>query len=560
MTEERINILNKYVLAVLTILIVIMLGILIFNGNHEGTSFSFETKDASNNEMTGWKYEDKDINLPYLLAGSHMNDTAKISITLPEDLPDNYSIMYFSSYFRSRVYVDGVLIGEYGAGMEDRFETEVGNVRLIYELPEDSGGKQLDIEFDIVYHAKVVIPRIYCNTKDGLMLVTVIDNFGDILFCTIFGFVTITLIITGVVRYCRFKDKNRFYLFISFAAFVFIVALWVYSNSDFPQFYSDNNVLIAMLRHVLLICIGIPYLNVCKAFLHNGQRLLSVLKLANILLAILIILAYMSGIAALPDTLVFTHAIDLIIGLTTMILAIMEWKDYKESRALLHGLACFIIAVIIGLYLFYLYPTEKYSMFATCTGLVMFILSLFILILWQELKYHEEHMAMEIYKTMAYNDKLTGCGNRAALERLMDGFEDNERVTFIMADVNRLKRVNDSFGHDAGDGLILGAAQCMQGAVEDLKLSEYAEVFRLGGDEFVIIIRGKSFIVGNYYEALANRIDEYNKEAKHHISIARGYAETSWSRERSNFSELYRTADMMMYADKELAHIRESAE
>jgi diguanylate cyclase (GGDEF)-like protein len=62
----------------------------------------------------------------------------------------------------------------------------------------------------------------------------------------------------------------------------------------------------------------------------------------------------------------------------------------------------------------------------------------------------------------------------------------DQPVTVLMADVDSLKNVNDSFGHDAGDELIRAAASVLR-----LAAPEGAIVARLGGDEFGILVTGR---------------------------------------------------------------------
>lgn len=87
-------------------------------------------------------------------------------------------------------------------------------------------------------------------------------------------------------------------------------------------------------------------------------------------------------------------------------------------------------------------------------------------------------------------DALTGLVNRVGLEvdlpmRLAAAGERGEAVVVIYADLDRFKSVNDSYGHAAGDAVIVEAADRLQRSVRSSDL-----VVRLGGDEFVIVLDG----------------------------------------------------------------------
>ncbi|WP_070011223.1 GGDEF domain-containing protein, partial [Streptomyces abyssalis] len=99
---------------------------------------------------------------------------------------------------------------------------------------------------------------------------------------------------------------------------------------------------------------------------------------------------------------------------------------------------------------------------------------------------------LEEVRRLAFTDQLTGLANRRAIEgKLDDGLdrhrEDGTVVSLVVCDVNGLKRVNDEFGHAAGDRLLerFGMVLSLSGA----KLPG-ALAARLGGDEFCLLTVG----------------------------------------------------------------------
>lgn len=87
--------------------------------------------------------------------------------------------------------------------------------------------------------------------------------------------------------------------------------------------------------------------------------------------------------------------------------------------------------------------------------------------------------------TLSYNDQLTGLYNRRFFEEELKrlDIEENLPLTIVMADVNGLKLINDSFGHKAGDELLKNIAKIIKkGCRTDDIIS------RISGDEFVIIL------------------------------------------------------------------------
>jgi diguanylate cyclase (GGDEF)-like protein len=91
-------------------------------------------------------------------------------------------------------------------------------------------------------------------------------------------------------------------------------------------------------------------------------------------------------------------------------------------------------------------------------------------------------------ETLAYSDPLTGLANRRLfndeLRHLVAQAErDGPGFTLLLIDLDRFKPINDTHGHDAGDALLVAAADRLRAAVR-----EADRPFRLGGDEFAVLL------------------------------------------------------------------------
>lgn len=148
-------------------------------------------------------------------------------------------------------------------------------------------------------------------------------------------------------------------------------------------------------------------------------------------------------------------------------------------------------------------------------------------------------------KYLTFHDQLTGLANRMYLKEKEDVLADGNMLplSVIMADLNGLKVVNDTFGHHEGDRYIKKAASILSKASrkEDL-------VARVGGDEFIMILPGTE------YSDAMKVIDRIDRECRNtHISgypvdIALGAA--TKRRPSDEFDAVVKEADMRMYEDK----------
>jgi len=93
------------------------------------------------------------------------------------------------------------------------------------------------------------------------------------------------------------------------------------------------------------------------------------------------------------------------------------------------------------------------------------------------------------YITLAYTDALTGLSNRAAwMEQmnLLDREPAEDRRCCIVADCDKFKDINDTYGHQVGDEMLCRMAQ----ALRETFHGDGEWVFRLGGDEFCVLTQG----------------------------------------------------------------------
>ena len=101
-----------------------------------------------------------------------------------------------------------------------------------------------------------------------------------------------------------------------------------------------------------------------------------------------------------------------------------------------------------------------------------------------------ERMYAEEMHQMANYDAITGVLNKhALLKRLQEEFSYAKRaklpLSVLMIDIDFFKKVNDEYGHMAGDYVLSGVAQRIQKAIRDEDI-----LARYGGEEFLVILRG----------------------------------------------------------------------
>ena len=147
---------------------------------------------------------------------------------------------------------------------------------------------------------------------------------------------------------------------------------------------------------------------------------------------------------------------------------------------------------------------------------------------------------------LSFHDKLTGLYNRRYFEEEIKRLDTPRQlpISIIMADINHLKKVNDTYGHRDGDRLIKRSAEILQNSCrkEDI-------LARWGGDEFIIMLTNAGEtetkeVIKRIENAQAGK--KINDEIQ--ISIALGFFIKS--NKSQKIEKIIEKADRNMYENK----------
>ena len=155
---------------------------------------------------------------------------------------------------------------------------------------------------------------------------------------------------------------------------------------------------------------------------------------------------------------------------------------------------------------------------------------------------------------LANQDGLTGVRNKVAynseVKRIEEDIKNGEEVKFavVMVDLNYLKEINDSFGHDAGDISLIRLTSMI---CDTFALSA---VYRVGGDEFVAICRGKDYknidrLVDIFKAKVKESTEIYKVLDPERISAAIGYSLFDPEKDKC-VDDVFKRADKAMYQNK----------
>lgn len=155
-------------------------------------------------------------------------------------------------------------------------------------------------------------------------------------------------------------------------------------------------------------------------------------------------------------------------------------------------------------------------------------------------------------RIMSSHDSLTGLFNRHYLNEyqamvLAAAKRNNRHVGFISMDLNHFKKINDTYGHNVGDLVLVETARVLKGCTRTNEA-----VFRLGGDEFLIIM--PDIEDGTVLQQTRERLIKSFKDDFHLVEypckIAVSIGTSVFPEDGNNIDALLQIADEEMYADK----------
>lgn len=153
-------------------------------------------------------------------------------------------------------------------------------------------------------------------------------------------------------------------------------------------------------------------------------------------------------------------------------------------------------------------------------------------------------------KKHAFFDPLTGLANRLLLvDRFQVALEHSRRnrnqFAVLMVDLNKFKVINDTYGHAAGDAVLIAVAKRLLSAV---RASD--TVARLGGDEFVLIVQSIEDV--DQVRALAQKLmdllsENVTLDSGEVVSLGGSLGFAWYPRDGENLKEILEVADQAMY-------------
>lgn len=416
------------------------------------------------------------------------------------------------------------------------------------DLPADSEGKELTITYTFQGSSSMIYE--ICSPEFAQK-----ETFLNraVTAAIPFTVVAVVVALAGLVIFIMtlrvLNSQTLSNTFWNIGVFALLFAVFLCVRSPYAPYLLGNPLGRHYLTYTMVLLMPIPFISMFYGGTDEKYRKHQIIAVilnfinaaAQTLLALLGVVDYS---ALMPITFLL-----IVYSMISVLCGIYLSKNRNEEAPWIDDTA-FLVAVgaVVDLFLVLIgHPSYSSCLFFSI-GVLLFLIAQFSYFLYAYFGQFRTNVETMLLKEMAYKDMLTGIGNRNAYELYLTDITarpPGDRMYGLIADINDLKRTNDTYGHEMGDTIIVEV-----GDILFKTFGKNGSCFRVGGDEFVAFIRGMSSEQMEQHIAdFKAELEKYNEEHTPRIRVALGYAETEPDDFR-NMKAFLRRIDKMMYEDK----------
>ena len=484
---------------------------------------------------------------------------------LPEDKLISPTIMFITYLSTVDVYVDGKMVYSYGHEYYNKGKIIPKKQHLI---TLDDKDKNESLEIVVVSGengAFESLGPIYFGTRKDLVK-SFLQKHRLVIFIGGF-FIMYACLLLSLALYLSLQKKRALSLLTS-AGLGLIFGTYIYAYEDVFCFISNNDYFFTILEYITLYFIPLSIvLTIYSIQNYKAGIIQRVIEVINFVLPLIFITLHVTNkvhLSRFPIAIHILCIVDILFLFPPLVKRLysefrkeIESTTYTGINAFSYLTFGFISFMVMGFIEIVKYNVQIYGNnpdnFLTrvnylTLGALYFTICLFIYYLLNGIEHVNSQYVKDQLEGLAYTDELTGLMNRAKCMQFTKTLESPYAVVSI--DLDRLKSVNDSYGHLEGDKMIKSFADLLTKAFEGASL-----IGRTGGDEFMVIYEKPSAnVCDKAIRMLEEYMNEFNqKGSKFTLSASMGYAYSS-ELGPTGFNNVFYLADSRMYEMKEKHH------
>ena len=456
------------------------------------------------------------------------------TLTVPDCSTNESCLAFYLVHHYAEVWVGEELVYSLTPGENNYITDSPSSDWVILPLYPSDSGRQISVILTPAYES--VIGRkveFAIGSRYAIVMNQLQADLPQFILSSLCILVGLLLILAQLYMAHRVDKSEQELLFLGI--FTLLVGIWrITDTRSSPILFPQNPMLMGYITISALFLIAAPLLLYTRTRYRDSEKPLLIAALVCCGFSAAALLCQICDWADLREILPLSH-ITLIIALVILVwiclIHIRRGAEQAETQKMV-----FLLAV--G----FLMDITCYYVVGSSSNILFSILALLI--------YSVTRFASSILSSnrKAYTDLNTGLFNRNRWDELMRRpISKSDTIGIIMLDLNHLKYINDTMGHEAGDMLIQHFANILRNTIPASNT-----ICRWGGDEFTAMISNASpEIMEQYITAVANAAEQYNTSGgSPKIHYAAGWVLSSEFPELST-EELLMKADQRMYRDKQ---------
>ncbi len=423
-----------------------------------------------------------------------------------------------------------------------------GNILYLIELPEKIKDNKIILHYEYTDNSTAYFDLSHITIGKRINILAYYFLKGNYLNSMIVLFM-ILLVSSMFLTGTTFNAKTPITVYFNHIA-ILCLGLIFYIIALSPISYFIFHKFKVFLHIISYTCIMLIPISISRSILAKIDKFPKIyFKISIVLASLNIIVQYLLIIFKIGTLSIYAKYSYIIVLYTCLISLIafinnIHTQD-KSVKIMILSLTPLIISVIVDSIISFLSRRVIMSIFFKLGLLVFVILQTYDFIK-VYINKRDQEIESNLYKKLAYIDKLTALGNRHSFSEKKELLSKEGSLFYVIAlDIDNLKYINDTYGHKYGDAIISRLADM----IKEIFTDNY-DAFRIGGDEFIIFYhvneddelpdKLKKLAYSYSTSFIDNNICEYG--------VSYGYS--YYDRNLINLDEALHIADKNMYINK----------
>lgn len=507
----------------------------------------------------GWSVSFKKTNInnislaDYTFSGVEKGDTIIAKKILRQTKEDKNIIYPILNIKTENCLIDIYLNGKKVVDNYNNKENDYISIKRNYtvELPNNYNGNELKIKFNVQQSdANSILKNIIIMSENDYFNYQIRSNLTNYIVSSLIIVLGLILIIAVI---CNPNRRNGLIRLLWIGLIFLLAGLAMYAKYNILELFIDRSRIIENVEFIgLYLCMPCIVMLSYYTFQEIDKKFLSIYNLVLLFMFALTVGLNNVGAISYRDTM---SAITIIMYITGIVLLFLNFNIYKMidriEKMFIGGMTIFycqsMVTILISKVLTS-YNWNKYSQIFIMLLILEFSITVIVYYVHVVKEYMSNITEQRILSTLAYTDPLTSINNRTKYEEYLEELvlKKCENISIFSFDLNNLKKINDSNGHESGDEYIRGFAKTLKKVFETQGF-----IGRIGGDEFIVILEKKITDYNNYIEKMQTIFSQCIEKEKFEFeaSFAYGYANNDID-ESNEIEALISLSDKRMYECK----------